>query len=189
MNCRKAKGYVFVHDTYLVRLLHYAQETKEIYDQIRTILAGQESVSLYLEFLKRNNKVDMLILKNTKDVLEPRSSIYHTALSLQNAFMHAGTTSDVFLRENLEWLVLANNWSKFSAAAAIGVIHKGHFQESMNILGPYHPAQAQDSATGANAYMEGGALTDIIENNTMEEDQISCICLEVRILLSFVSVD
>lgn len=27
-------------------------------------------------------------------------------------------------------------------------------------------------------YMEGGALTDIIENNTLEEDQISSICLE-----------
>ena len=29
-------------------------------------------------------------------------------------------------------------------------------------------------------YMEGGALTDIIENNALEEDQISSICLEVR---------
>lgn len=29
-------------------------------------------------------------------------------------------------------------------------------------------------------YMEGGALTDIIENNTLEEDQIASICLEVR---------
>jgi len=28
-------------------------------------------------------------------------------------------------------------------------------------------------------YMEGGALTDIIENNTLEEDQISSISLEV----------
>jgi protein-serine/threonine kinase len=28
-------------------------------------------------------------------------------------------------------------------------------------------------------YMEGGALTDIIENNTMEEDQISSISMEV----------
>ncbi|KAI0087556.1 kinase-like domain-containing protein [Irpex rosettiformis] len=27
-------------------------------------------------------------------------------------------------------------------------------------------------------YMEGGALTDIIENNTLEEDQIASICLE-----------
>ena len=134
------------------------QETKEIYDQLRKILLGQESIKLYLEFLKRNNKVDMLILKNTKDALEPRSSIYHTALTLQNAFMHAGTTSDVFLRENLEWLGLANNWSKFSAAAAIGVIHKGHFQESMNILGPYLPAHGAETSTGSAAYSEGGAL-------------------------------
>lgn len=28
-------------------------------------------------------------------------------------------------------------------------------------------------------YMEGGALTDVIENNTLEEDQISSISLEV----------
>lgn len=32
-------------------------------------------------------------------------------------------------------------------------------------------------------YMEGGALTDIIENNTLEEDQISGISFEVRVLL------
>jgi serine/threonine protein kinase len=29
-------------------------------------------------------------------------------------------------------------------------------------------------------YMEGGALTDVIENNTLEEDQIASICLEVH---------
>ena len=40
--------------------------TKEIYDNLRQILTGRESVKLYLQFLKRNNKVDMLILKNTK---------------------------------------------------------------------------------------------------------------------------
>lgn len=28
-------------------------------------------------------------------------------------------------------------------------------------------------------YMEGGALTDVIENNKLEEDQIAAICLEV----------
>lgn len=42
------------------------QESKPIYDELRKILLGQESIKLYLEFLKRNNKVDMLILKNTK---------------------------------------------------------------------------------------------------------------------------
>lgn len=134
------------------------QKTKEIYDQLRNILGGQESVKLYLEFLKRNNKVDLLILKNTKEHLEPRSSIFHTALTLQNAFMHSGTTSDVFLRDNLEWLGVASNWSKFSATAALGVIHKGYFEEGMNILGPYLPQEGGDSQIQGAAYSEGGAL-------------------------------
>lgn len=34
-------------------------------------------------------------------------------------------------------------------------------------------------------YMEGGALTDIIENNTLEEDQIANISMEVCIWLAF----
>jgi len=33
---------------------------------MRGILTGQESVKLYLEFLKYNNHVDLAILKNTK---------------------------------------------------------------------------------------------------------------------------
>lgn len=28
-------------------------------------------------------------------------------------------------------------------------------------------------------YMEGGALTDVIDNNTMTEQQIATVCLEV----------
>lgn len=73
--------------------------------------------------------------------------------------MHSGTTSDVFLRDNLEWLGVASNWSKFSATAALGVIHKGYFEEGMTILGPYLPQQggAESSMQGA-AYSEGGAL-------------------------------
>lgn len=38
-------------------------------------------------------------------------------------------------------------------------------------------------------YMEGGALTDIIENNTLEEDQISSICLEVSPIVSYLPSD
>ncbi|KAJ6575008.1 D-isomer specific 2-hydroxyacid dehydrogenase [Mycena capillaripes] len=132
--------------------------TKEIYDKLRTILTGQESVKLYLEFLKRNNQVDLLILRNTKDVLEPRSSIYHTALTLQNAFMHSGTTSDIFLHENLDWLGLASNWSKFSATAGLGVIHKGYFEQGMTIVGPYLPQSGGESNIPGAAYSEGGAL-------------------------------
>ncbi|KAE9408198.1 26S proteasome regulatory complex, non-ATPase subcomplex, Rpn2/Psmd1 subunit [Gymnopus androsaceus JB14] len=133
-------------------------DTKGVFDKIRSILTGQESVKLYLEFLKRNNHVDTLILKHTKDSLEPRSSIYHTALTLQNAFMHSGTTSDLFLRENLEWLGLASNWSKFSATAGLGVIHKGYYEQGMTILGPYLPQNGHESTIPGAAYSEGGAL-------------------------------
>ena len=54
--------------------------------------------------------------------------MYHSAVTFANAFMHAGTTSDEFLRQNLEWLSRATNWSKFSATAALGVIHKVSFR-------------------------------------------------------------
>jgi 26S proteasome regulatory subunit N2 len=72
--------------------------------------------------------------------------------------MHSGTTSDVFLRENLEWLGLASNWSKFSATAALGVIHKGYFEQGMTILGPYLPTSGGESQMQGAAYSEGGAL-------------------------------
>jgi 26S proteasome regulatory subunit N2 len=73
--------------------------------------------------------------------------------------MHSGTTTDVFLRENLEWLGMASNWSKFTATAALGVIHKGWFEQAMVILGPYLPSATGGESTMAGAaYSEGGAL-------------------------------
>lgn len=72
--------------------------------------------------------------------------------------MHAGTTSDIFLRENLEWLGLASNWSKFSATAGLGVIHKGYFEQGQTILGPYLPQSGGESNIQGAAYSEGGAL-------------------------------
>lgn len=134
------------------------EKTSPILDKLRQILTGKESVKLYLEFLKRNNQTDLLILKSTKEALEPRSSLFHTALTLQNAFMHAGTTADVFLRENLEWLGLASNWAKFSATAGLGVIHKGFFEQGQTILGPYLPQPAGESNVPGANYSEGGAL-------------------------------
>lgn len=57
------------------------QETKNIFDKLRNILGGQESVKLYLEFLKRTNKVDMLILKNSKVIISRRGPIIQLILS------------------------------------------------------------------------------------------------------------
>jgi len=124
-------------------------------DKLRTILSGEKTISLALDFLFRNNNTDMLILKNTKTAVESRSSVLHSATIFANALMHAGTTSDQFLRDNLEWLSRATNWAKFSAIAGLGVIHKGHIKESMKILSPYLPS---GGPSGASAFSEGGSL-------------------------------
>jgi 26S proteasome regulatory subunit N2 len=62
---------------------------------------------------------------------------------MAHALMHLGTTVDVFLRENLEWLGKATNWAKFTATASIGVIHKGHHKQSLKLLEPYLPREGQ----------------------------------------------
>ncbi|CAE6469908.1 unnamed protein product [Rhizoctonia solani] len=139
-----------------LRIVSNSLPSTENYDLIRQILSGADSIRLKLDFLQRNNKVDLLILKHTKESLEHRSSVYHNALTLSNAFMHAGTTSDVFLRNNLDWLGRASNWSKFSATGAFGVIHKGNVAQAMELLGPYLPGAT--SGAGSSPYSEGGAL-------------------------------
>lgn len=125
------------------------------YRSIRQILRGTKSIELTLEFLFRNNHTDMNILNKVKESLEARNSIFHTAVTFSNAFMNAGTTSDGFFRNNLEWLSKAVNWSKFSATAALGVIHKGNLSQGMKLLEPYLPRQGVASGS---PYSQGGSL-------------------------------
>ncbi|KAF4709644.1 proteasome regulatory particle base subunit, partial [Perkinsus olseni] len=85
-----------------------------------------------------------------------------------HALMQCGTTSDTFLRANLEWLGKASYWAKFTATGSLGVIHKGHLSESRSILSTYLPAAAAGGAgaSGGDAagaqspspYSEGGGL-------------------------------
>lgn len=44
---------------------------------------------------------DLLVLKTIKQSIEMRNSVCHSATIYANALMHAGTTVDTFLRENL----------------------------------------------------------------------------------------
>ncbi|KAJ9062712.1 proteasome regulatory particle base subunit [Entomophthora muscae] len=122
--------------------------------RLRSILKGEQSIRFYLEFLSRNNNTDLAILRNTKSSLDSRNSLFHSAVTFANAFMHCGTTSDKFLRMNLEWLSRASNWSKFSATAALGVIHKGNIENSRTILTPYLPNETNPGSP----YSEGGSL-------------------------------
>ncbi|KAJ2399637.1 proteasome regulatory particle base subunit [Coemansia sp. RSA 2559] len=133
-----------------------AEETDEVtpIKRIKAILSGDETLKLHLEFLFRNNKTDLKILNRTCKVLDSRLSLAHSAVSFANAFMHAGTTVDTFLRDNLEWLARASSWSKFTATAALGVIHHGQIKHGMSLLQPYLP----EDNTSTSPFSEGGAF-------------------------------
>ena len=133
----------------------YSDKNHETFDRVRKILDGSETIRLNLEFLYRNNHTDLSILNKVRDSLEGRNSIFHTAVTFCNAFMNQGTTNDKFFRDNLEWLGKAVNWSKFSATAALGVIHRGNLTQCRKLLEPYLPRR---TALGGSIFSQGGAL-------------------------------
>eukprot|EP00457_Paulinella_chromatophora_P001033 gb/GEZN01001035.1/.p1 GENE.gb/GEZN01001035.1/~~gb/GEZN01001035.1/.p1 ORF type:complete len:1045 (-),score=225.72 gb/GEZN01001035.1/:204-3338(-) len=135
--------YAGVPDTYAVRMM-----------KLKDILSGRTPTNLYLNFLYGKNQTDLNLLNGIKEKLSPRNSITHNACVIAHGFTQVGTTVDVFLRNNLQWLGKATNWAKFTATASIGVIHRGHHDESLKLLEPYLPVPGQQ----ASPYQEGGAL-------------------------------
>ncbi|XP_055923786.1 26S proteasome non-ATPase regulatory subunit 1 [Eupeodes corollae] len=121
-------------------------------EKLISILSGEVTIDLQLQFLIRSNHADLQILRGTKEAV--RVSICHTATVIANAFMHAGTTSDQFLRDNLDWLARATNWAKLTATASLGVIHRGHEKDSLALMQSYLPKEAGPSS----GYSEGGGL-------------------------------
>ncbi|EGV60172.1 proteasome regulatory particle base subunit [Yamadazyma tenuis] len=128
------------------------KSSKPLQSTLLHILSGVPTCDLDITFLHKNNNTDKTILNKTKNSLEGRSSIFHSAVTFANAFIHAGTTDDSFIRKNLEWLGKATNWSKFSATAALGVIHKGNLTQGRNILKPYLPGSSN------SPHSKGGSL-------------------------------
>lgn len=132
-----------------------SEEQTKAFSSVRYILRGTKSIELNLEFLYRNNHTDKAVLNKIRDSLEARNSIFHTGVTFANAFMNAGTTNDTFFRENLDWLGKAVNWSKFTATAALGVIHRGNITQGQKLLEPYLP---KDSVSSGSHYEQGGSL-------------------------------
>ncbi|KAK4635108.1 26S proteasome regulatory subunit rpn2 [Fulvia fulva] len=130
---------------------------QKAFTSIREILRGTKSIELNLEFLYRAAHTDRAILNKVRDSLEARNSIFHTSVTFANAFMNAGTTVDSFFRDNLEWLGKAVNWSKFTATAALGVIHRGNLNNGQKLLEPYLPKEHANASAGST-YSQGGSL-------------------------------
>ena len=123
-------------------------------NNIKRILVEGLDIDLTLNFLFKQSHTDLNILRDIKTAIEGRSSVLHNATIISHAFMNSGTTRDSFLRDNLDWLGKAKNWAKFTTVGSIGVVHKGHVHESMNLLQPYLPQGGQS----ASPYSEAGAL-------------------------------
>ena len=92
-------------------LSHLATRSSEITEkgrlaQLQSILNGEVISRLNLQFLKKNNNTDMILINNTKDAIAARGggpSMLHSATIWQNGIMNAYTTNDAFLRDNLKW--------------------------------------------------------------------------------------
>jgi 26S proteasome regulatory subunit N2 len=122
--------------------------------KVKRILVEGFDVDLILNFLFKQCKTDFNILKAIKSATEGRTSVLHNSTVIAHAFMNSGTTIDAFLRDNIDWLGKASNWAKFAAVASIGVVHKGHVHESMNLLQPYLP----QGGISSSPFSESGAL-------------------------------
>lgn len=128
---------------------------KEInYDEkILHILTGEPTCDIQTTFLLNNKNVDLALLNKVKSSLDGKFSLFHTAVSVANGFMHVGTADNSFIRQNLPWLGKAQNWAKFTATASLGVINKGNIVDGKKVMGPYLP-----ESRAASRYIKGGSL-------------------------------
>lgn len=117
------------------------------------ILSGLPTCDYYNTFLHDNKNIDIGLLNKTKSSMDGKFSIFHTAVSVANGFMHAGTTDNSFIKANLPWLGKAQNWAKFTATASLGVIHKGNLMDGQKVMSPYLPGSRSSSR-----YIKGGSL-------------------------------
>jgi len=102
------------------------------------------------EFLFRNQHTDFTLLKQLK--LDSKHSILHQSMNILHSLSTLGTTNDSFLRDNIEWLSRANNWSRFFATSQLGMIHCMNIDNYKQVLSAYMPG------VGKSKYVEGGSL-------------------------------
>ena len=122
------------------------------------ILKGEITDKLYLQFLKKNNHTDMLLINQVKDSIGNKNSMLHTATIWMNGVMNAYTTNDAFLRDNITWCANATNWNRFMVTSTLGMIHMGNKSQAEEILNPYFAGAAGGGQDGGNSpYSAAGA--------------------------------
>ncbi|OEH75960.1 proteasome cyclosome repeat-containing protein [Cyclospora cayetanensis] len=114
--------------------------------------------------LERPQLVAYQIAFDLMDLVRSAQSLYAVP-ALQQLDMLASDcvkqpgSRNVHLGKNLDWMGRAVSWTKFSATASIGAIHRGNMRSSLSVLETYLPPDTPgvSSASGAPS-TEGGAL-------------------------------
>lgn len=122
-------------------------------DVLSRVLSGNETRGLQIRFLHRFNKSDLSLLNHLQPKIRSNDSFLKSVLVMAHGFMSLGTTSDEFLLENKNWIMNVSDWAKFTCAASLGLVHRGHTENWMTVLENYLPTPAHPSP-----YSEGGAL-------------------------------
>lgn len=115
------------------------EENGKVDEKLLSVLCGEKTVNLYVKVLCRSCAADESLSNRLKRSIDSSRSVLHNFCVIADAFMYGGTTIDTFLRHNMEWLALANYWSKFTCTAAVGVIHRGHVDAATYVLEAYLP--------------------------------------------------
>ena len=119
--------------------------------RLTSILSGEVSARLTLDFLRRNNHTDTALLDSFVARAEPRNLVVHSAIVSANALMNAGSTSDAFFHTHAPWLRAATGWNKFAATGCIGVLNRGNCAKAETVLAAFLPTAASASAAAAAA--------------------------------------
>ncbi|KAL7672402.1 hypothetical protein ACOME3_007289 [Neoechinorhynchus agilis] len=125
-------------------------------DRLFRLMNNRQRLSIIFQSLVRHNCASLSLLKQIKDCT--RGTLGQSGIVIANGLMHAGTTCDSFLRDNLEWLSHASCWAKFSATASLGLIHRFHELESLRLMEAYLPRDNASNSPGDSPYAEGGGL-------------------------------
>lgn len=138
---------------HLLEKLHHNLSERSYDSGLLEILTGIPTCDYYNTFLLNKKNIDISLLNKSKSSLDGKFSLFHTAVSVSNGYMHAGTTDNSFIKANLSWLGKAQNWAKFSATASLGVIHKGNLIDGKKVMAPYLPGSRSSSR-----FIKGGSL-------------------------------
>ncbi|MES1922238.1 hypothetical protein MHBO_003746, partial [Bonamia ostreae] len=128
---------------------HFARATT-----IRRILTGHFLDFLQLQFLYGACKRGAAELGAVLQSVGNKNPISTGALIIAHGFARCGTAQDGFVRRNTSWFAECSNWTKFSAVASLGVVHKGNALEFEKLLKAHLP----QNGVRRSPYQEGGAL-------------------------------